>query len=73
MANSERGREVGALDGLIDHLINLITKVYADKRFLSFGISTEREGQALNEGLLRSKEGFGATGLVHDWYELKLT
>lgn len=70
MANSERGREVGALDGLIDHLI---TKVYADKRFLSFGISTEREGQALNEGLLRSKEGFGATGLVHDWYELKLT
>jgi hypothetical protein len=67
LACSDAGRECGALDSVIDELI-----VTADpeKRWLSFGISTEEAGARLNEGLLHSKEAFGARGLVHDCYEV---
>lgn len=66
LANSEEGRESGALDFLLDYLIR---KVYSDRRFFSFGISTEDAGKTLNCGLIAQKEGFGARGVVHDTYE----
>ncbi|MBQ7516468.1 MAG: GNAT family N-acetyltransferase [Schwartzia sp.] len=69
MANSDEGRAAGALDRVIDHLI---TEVYADRQYFDFGISTERDGQYLNEGLITQKEGFGARAVVHDFYRLKL-
>jgi len=69
LANSDEGKRCGALDYLLQHLINT---VYSDKAYFSFGISTEKGGQILNSGLLQSKEGFGARGVVHDLYMLEL-
>ena len=69
LANSDEGRQLGALDAVIDHLI---TKVYADRKYFDFGISNEQEGRYLNEGLISQKEGFGARAVVHDFYRLDL-
>ncbi len=69
MASSDNGRKIGALDYLLIWLCDLFAM---DKKYLSFGISTESNGRILNEGLLRQKEGFGGRGLVHDFYELEL-
>jgi hypothetical protein len=66
LAASDRGREVGALDFL---LADLIENVYKDRRYFSFGISTENDGKTLNSGLIAYKEGFGARAVVHDFYE----
>jgi Acetyltransferase (GNAT) domain len=67
IASSSRGRELGAGDAVIDHLVR---NVYAGKWF-DLGISNERSGE-LNAGLMRNKEGFGARAVVHDQYELDL-
>lgn len=69
LASSDAGREVGALDFILAHLIE---HTFADKAYFSFGISTEQNGQYLNEGLIFQKEGFGGRGVVHDFYELDL-
>ena len=69
LANSDAGREIGALDLVIDYLI---TSVYASKRFIDFGISNENAGRYLNAGLIAQKEGFGARAVVHDFYELNI-
>lgn len=69
LANSNLGREIGALDGLIDFLVK---KTFKHKKYFDFGISTESQGQELNEGLISQKEGFGARAIVHDFYELRL-
>ena len=69
MANSQRGREVGALDLVIDRLIN---EIYKDKKYFDFGISNEDNGRYLNEGLINQKEGFGARAVVHDFYEMEI-
>jgi hypothetical protein len=65
----EAGREVGALDGLVEHLLATFRDQVA---FFDFGISNEADGQALNIGLLAQKEGFGASAVVHDGYEVAL-
>ena len=69
LANSDAGRETGALDLVIDHLI---TNVYASKQYFDFGISNEDSGRILNTGLIAQKEGFGARPIVHDFYELDI-
>jgi hypothetical protein len=69
LANSDIGRELGALDLVLDHLIK---NVYCAKRYFDFGISTENNGRLLNEGLIAQKEGFGARGYVQDFYELSV-
>jgi hypothetical protein len=43
--------------------------VYRDKWF-DFGISNDARG--LNAGLMRNKEGFGASAVVHDRYVLEV-
>ncbi|MEN5201195.1 GNAT family N-acetyltransferase [Pseudomonas wadenswilerensis] len=68
MAASHNGRQVGALDFLLHQLIS---NEYKDRRFFSFGISTEDAGRHLNEGLIAQKEGFGARAIVHDFYKLE--
>ena len=68
LANSNLGREIGALDGLIDFLIK---ETFKHKKYFDFGISTESQGQELNTGLISQKEGCGARAIVHDFYELK--
>ncbi len=69
LANSRVGRDIGALDLLIDYLIK---DVYANKRFFDFGISNENGGRYLNSGLISQKESFGARAIAHDFYELEI-
>lgn len=60
--------ELGSLDFLYHHLI---TSVFKEKHFFDFGISNEEQGKKLNEGLVFWKESFGASTIVHDFYEVK--
>jgi hypothetical protein len=69
LANSPEGREVGALDALLGHLIQ---KEFAGMNYLSLGISTTAEGKTLNEGLIAQKEGLGGSSVCHDFYELAI-
>ena len=69
LANSAAGREVAALDLVIDQLI---TGAFREFRYFSFGVSTEGNGKYLNSGLISQKEGFGARAVVHDVYELAI-
>lgn len=69
LANSSTGREIGALDLVIDFLIN---NIYSTKQYFDFGISNEDSGRILNTGLIAQKEGFGARPIVHDFYELNI-
>jgi len=68
-ANSE-GKETGALDHLISYLL---TTVYADRTYFDFGVSTEKGGQCLNEGLTFQKETFGGRGVCYDTWSLNLS
>ena len=67
IAVGEAGRETGALDGLFEMLIALHATTH---RYFDFGISNTDQGRVLNEGLMRQKEEFGASAVVHDVYEL---
>ena len=69
IANSNEGRELGALDLLFDYLIN---EYSVNKKYFDFGISTEDAGRFLNNGLISQKEGFGGRGIVYDFYELEI-
>lgn len=69
MANTEVGRDCGALDYLINYLMK---EEFKDKNYFNFGISTEQSGSVLNEGLVAQKEGFGARSTVHDFYEIAI-
>lgn len=67
--NTSEGRDFGALDGLIDHLVK---NVFNAKEYFDFGTSNEKQGRYLNEGLISQKEGFGARAIIHDFYEINL-
>ncbi|TXK52918.1 GNAT family N-acetyltransferase [Pontibacter qinzhouensis] len=69
IATTAAGRAAYALDALIHELL---TQVYPHKKYFSFGISTEQQGQYLNEGLIANKESYGARAVVQDFYELTL-
>lgn len=69
LASSPAGREHGALDFLLDWLV---VERFAERRYVSFGIATDDGGKTLNAGLMRHKEGLGASAYVHDFYELRL-
>lgn len=70
IASNERGRESGALDSLVEYSIG---KAFAENYdYFDFGISNEKDGQILNEGLYRYKRTFGAGSVVHEFYELML-
>ena len=69
MFNTAEGREIGALDFLIDSMIN---REFDSCTYFDFGISTEDQGAYLNEGLIAQKEGFGARAVCHDVYEIEL-
>lgn len=67
LANSSRGREVGALDLVISSLISEAQS--AEVSYFSFGTSTTEAGRELNSGLLWQKESYGARAMVHDFME----
>jgi hypothetical protein len=66
LASSDEGKKVGALDAVIEYLVN---EYYCSKKYFDFGISTEKNGIYLNEGLIHQKETFGGRAVVHDFYE----
>lgn len=70
MAVLDEGKELGALDYLIETCIEESALLGAN--YFSFGISTEQNGRFLNEGLLAQKESFGARSLCLDFYEVDL-
>lgn len=69
IASAMEGRKYGALDLLLRHLCG---EKYRDKEFIDFGISTERDGYYLNEGLVFQKEGFGGRAVCYDTYHVDL-
>jgi len=69
IANTKEGKEIGALDIIVTFLVN---EYYQNKKYFDFGISTEDNGLYLNEGLILFKEGFGARGVVYDFYEVDI-
>ncbi len=68
ISGTNNKNELGSLDFLYHHLI---TSIFKEKRFFDFGISNEEQGKKLNEGLVFWKESFGASIIVHDFYEVK--
>ena len=52
---------------------HLLDKVFADKAWFDFGISTTDGGRELNVGLSRQKEMFGARSIVFQHYALDLS
>jgi len=59
--------DLGSLDYLFHYLIH---ERFSEKPFFDFGISNENQGKKLNEGLAYWKESFGASTIVHDFYEV---
>jgi hypothetical protein len=69
LANSPAGREIGALDAVIFHLLEHETHGH---RWLNFGTSTLNGGHRLNAGLAAQKEMFGGRSTVMHGLELDL-
>jgi hypothetical protein len=70
MATTEDGRRDAALDLIISHLLET---VYCERLWFNFGISTTDGGKALNTGLARQKEMFGARSVLFYQYELDIS
>ncbi|MCD0473273.1 GNAT family N-acetyltransferase [Flavobacterium sp. EDS] len=68
ISKNENQDNLGSLDFLFEFLIK---KVFSEKQFFDFGISNEERGKKLNEGLSYWKESFGASTIVHDFYEVE--
>lgn len=68
IAPSAIAREVGAVDLLLE---TLISEVYADRTYFSFGISTCHNGLYFNEGLCAQKEMFGGRTTTLQWLEME--
>lgn len=66
IASSAEGRECGALDAVIAHLMER----WRDRRYFDFGAATENDGRQVNAGLVEFKEAFGARTVIHDHYTM---
>ena len=69
IATTEEGRRLNLLTPLFNYLIN---DLFADRDYFDFGISNEDHGRYLNEGLLRQKYSYGATGVAYSRYFISL-
>ncbi|MGI0116917.1 GNAT family N-acetyltransferase [Zooshikella sp. RANM57] len=69
IATSDVGKQIGALDFLLEELI---VKAMSEGKLFSFGISTENNGKFLNNGLISQKENCGGRAIVLDHYEVNL-
>lgn len=69
LATTTLGRQLGALDMLLN---SLIQQPPTGATLLDFGISTTQNGYSLNTGLAHYKEGFGARAICYDCYQLNL-
>lgn len=68
ISGREDKNDLGGLDLLF---YQLISETFKNKRFFDFGISNENQGRKLNNGLSFWKESFGASTIVHDFYEVE--
>jgi len=68
LSANARGRELSAMDLLIDHLVR---ERFPHKHFFDFGIVNEAQGRKINRGLMRWKESFGAKPYVHQFYRVE--
>jgi hypothetical protein len=69
MASNDEGVKHGALDLLVENLVN---NVYSNYNYFDFGVSTEQGGTYLNHGLIFQKEGFGGRAVCYDTYAIEL-
>lgn len=69
ISTTSKGRALGALDAVLDKLLN---EIYCDKPYFDLGKSTVENGRSLNVGLIGNKESYGARATVYDFYELDL-
>ncbi|MEN8282236.1 GNAT family N-acetyltransferase [Acinetobacter gerneri] len=69
LACNQAGRDICALDMLIDFMISESSK---HAKTFDFGISNEDNGKYLNSGLISQKESFGARAIVHDFYSVDI-
>ncbi len=70
IASSAQGRDMKALALLFNRLIEEASE--AGVRYFDFGVSTEKHGTWLNEGLLQQKSRLGGRGVAYNVYHLKL-
>jgi hypothetical protein len=68
ISGKEDKNDLGGLDLLF---YQLISNTFKNKHFFDFGTSNENQGRKLNNGLSYWKESFGASTMVHDFYEVK--
>ena len=64
------GEKMYAGDFLYDCFIH---KLFPNYRYFDFGISTEKNGRYLNEGMATHKEEFGGNTVVYDHYEIVIS
>lgn len=69
LAADETAREIGGLDLLIKTLMDKFSESHT---YFDFGISSENNGQYLNEGLIAQKEGFGGRAIAYQTWEMNL-
>lgn len=69
IATADTGRDLGALDLLVHHLVD---EVFNNLEWFSFGISTMEGGRELNIGLSRQKEMFGGHSVMFSKYQWDL-
>lgn len=67
IATTPSGREKNLLTPLFDYLIN---DIFAERSYFDFGTSNEDAGNYLNDGLLRQKFSYGATGVACQHYRI---
>ncbi|GAB6054696.1 hypothetical protein JCM15415_00120 [Methanobacterium movens] len=67
--SNPEGIKSRAIDLIFSFLIN---DFYTDKKYFSFGISTRKQGNYLNQGLIKFKESFGARAVIHDFYRMDI-
>lgn len=66
-SGSDDRTDTAALDILFDAII----RNYSDKKYVSFGSSSEENGRVLNEGLAYWKESFGARTSVQNFIKIE--
>lgn len=71
MASTPAGRECGALDLILIHLIDQAAE--SQMRWFNFGASTFDHGRQLNNGLAAQKEMFGGRGTLIQTFDLVLS
>ncbi len=63
------GRDLGAVDYLMDYLIN---QEFQKKKFFDFGTSVANTDTGFNENLIMQKELFGARAITMSIYEMEI-